>query len=140
MVESSDPHADLGVRPDATQPEIREAFRRRLRQHHPDTRRSAGPADDDQSDAALQRILAAYAALRGAQPPQQDRHTVPPAGPKVSASGTRPNTRGLEASRVFWRPADDTDAGGLDRPELRVGTSLPLLTEELLRWLLRRRG
>jgi hypothetical protein len=62
MGRPTDPYSELGVTPGATPAEIQHAFRRRLREHHPDSR---GPdADGAASDAALQRLLAAYQALR----------------------------------------------------------------------------
>jgi len=58
-----DPHDDLGVSADATMEEIHRAFRRILREHHPDTRPEAA-GHDEESDRALQQALAAYATLR----------------------------------------------------------------------------
>ncbi|MCG5432387.1 J domain-containing protein [Mycobacterium sp. MYCO198283] len=53
----TDPYAVLGVSRTASAAEITRAYRRKLRDYHPDTRR--GDADD-----RLQEVLAAYAALR----------------------------------------------------------------------------
>jgi hypothetical protein len=64
MSAQSDPHAELGVLPGATPAEIHQAFRRRLREHHPDTRPEHDDAIDAASDQALQRVLAAYETLR----------------------------------------------------------------------------
>ena len=58
-----DPYALLGVLPTATAPEIARAYRRLLRDHHPDTStgpRSAGPGHP----LALDEVRAAYALLR----------------------------------------------------------------------------
>jgi len=139
MVNPSDPHAELGVAPDATQPEIHEAFRRRLRQHHPDTRNSAGTADDRESDETLQRALAAYAALRRRPPERPQRSPAPHgAGPAVRGRGHRPSRErhALWVSPVQWEPAGQTQPGDLEpltpRPPLS-GAITPVL---LLRWLL----
>jgi len=58
-----DPYQVLGLSSSASQSEITSAYRRLLREHHPDTRtrpRSSNPAADEH----LQRILSAYALLR----------------------------------------------------------------------------
>ena len=68
MQPPSDPYAELGVPRDATQAQITHAFRRLLRRYHPDTRLAADSGASADSDSALQRVLAAYTALRGAPP------------------------------------------------------------------------
>ncbi len=61
----SDPYTALGVSPTATQAEITHAYRRHLRDHHPDTRHESNSgADDSDADERLHQILAAYAVLR----------------------------------------------------------------------------
>lgn len=62
MVEN-DPYAVLGLTPQATQGQIRRAYRALLRQNHPDTRPSSGPADNTASSSTLQQVIAAYAIL-----------------------------------------------------------------------------
>jgi DnaJ-class molecular chaperone len=57
----TNPYTVLGVSPTATQPEITHAYRRYLRDHHPDTRHKAPNSDADEQ---LRQILAAYALLR----------------------------------------------------------------------------
>lgn len=49
----------LGLTPQATQAQVRRAYRSLLRQNHPDTR----PPDEAVADATLQRASAAYAVL-----------------------------------------------------------------------------
>jgi curved DNA-binding protein CbpA len=61
--EPIDLYAVLGLDPSATQTQIRRAFRALLRRHHPDTRVLEDSAQAKVSDAALQRILSAYAVL-----------------------------------------------------------------------------
>jgi molecular chaperone DnaJ len=57
-----DPYALLGVLPTATAPEIARAYRRLLRDHHPDTRTGGQPGPDH--PLALDEVRAAYALLR----------------------------------------------------------------------------
>lgn len=59
-----DYYAILGVARHATQAEITCAYRVLLRKYHPDTRAPAGGPATAGSDVALQRVLAAYRALR----------------------------------------------------------------------------
>jgi molecular chaperone DnaJ len=92
MRRPTDPYSELGVTPGATPAEIQHAFRRRLREHHPDSR--PPDADEAASDAALQRLLAAYRMLRsrdtGMRPPPV---TIP----------VRPSAD-LRVSPVHWAP------------------------------------
>jgi DnaJ-class molecular chaperone len=57
----TNPYLVLGVSPSATHAEITHAYRRHLRDHHPDMR-SQGP--NSGADERLRQILAAYALLR----------------------------------------------------------------------------
>jgi curved DNA-binding protein CbpA len=57
-----DPYAVLGLPPTATTDEIRRAYLRQVRVHHPDTRPTPQPMPF--ADEQLQRVLAAYALLR----------------------------------------------------------------------------
>jgi len=59
----SDPYAVLGLTPQATQAQVRRAYRTLLRQNHPDTRPLSDPADDADSSTTLQRAIAAYTVL-----------------------------------------------------------------------------
>jgi|SRR5688572_666471 curved DNA-binding protein CbpA len=56
-----DPYRILGVPPAASQAEIANAYRARLRSHHPDTRPS--PSSQD-ADELLREVVAAYDVLR----------------------------------------------------------------------------
>jgi curved DNA-binding protein CbpA len=60
----TDPYMVLGVSPTATPAEITHAYRRRLRNEHPDTRCAESSAD---ADDQLRQILSAYALLRHPQ-------------------------------------------------------------------------
>lgn len=57
-----DPYAVLGVPHDATQDEIARAYRRQLRNHHPDMR--SGTSESHSGHDELQQVLAAYTLLR----------------------------------------------------------------------------
>jgi hypothetical protein len=103
-----DPHAELGVRPGASPEEIHRAFRRRLREHHPDTRPQGGSVDPA-SDHALQRVLAAYAALQQRHPDDVDLgRTEVPAEARQPDRGVRLPPRSpapsLSVTPVRWVP------------------------------------
>jgi curved DNA-binding protein CbpA len=70
MIEDHNPYAVLGVTPVATAAEINHAFRAKLRDVHPDTRRPA--AGGAAGDTQLQRLIAAYHLLR--DPENRARH------------------------------------------------------------------
>ncbi|MBO0884166.1 MAG: J domain-containing protein, partial [Mycobacterium sp.] len=57
----TDPYVVLGVSPTATLAEITHAYRRHLRDHHPDIR---PPAPNGDADERLRQIVAAYTSLR----------------------------------------------------------------------------
>ncbi|RYF61607.1 MAG: J domain-containing protein [Comamonadaceae bacterium] len=63
MATERDPYRVLGLSPSASQAEIASAYRRLLREHHPDTRTHHQPADPA-ADEHLQHVLTAYALLR----------------------------------------------------------------------------
>src|SRR5262245_5250509 len=64
--ESDDPYAVLGLPPTATQDEITNAYRRKVRALHPDVRRTS-QSTPRRSDEQLRRVLAAYELLRDAE-------------------------------------------------------------------------
>lgn len=104
-------HAELGVPPDATQSEIVRAFRRRLRELHPDTRPDRGTAAALASDHALQRLLAAYGALRPRDAPAiphrvAPRRAAPVAQPPTAPSEASCDEWALRATPVRWEPAE----------------------------------
>lgn len=63
MADKLDPHAVLGVAPGASPDEIRAAFRKKARAHHPDAR-----PDDPHAAETFRRIREAYQVLRGKEP------------------------------------------------------------------------
>jgi DnaJ-class molecular chaperone len=79
----TDPYSVLGVSPTATHAEITHAYRRRLRDHHPDIR---SRESNSEADERLRQVLEAYALLRDphrravydrAHPAHQDTGPVP---------------------------------------------------------------
>lgn len=92
---NADPYVVLGISPGATPEEIRAAFRRAVRQRHPDT--SASPTDD----TAVRNVIDAYRLLIDAgrrahhntfHPPQ---HTPEPGAHRIRVQDT------ATASRAF---------------------------------------
>jgi curved DNA-binding protein len=69
------PHAVLGVAPNATPSEIKSAYRKLAMQHHPD--RNGG---SEESAKKFQEVQAAYDALRGDKPQQHQQHQHQPHG------------------------------------------------------------
>jgi curved DNA-binding protein CbpA len=103
----TDPYSVLGVPPTATQAEITHAYRRHLRDYHPD-RRAGDP--NSGADERLRQILTAYAVLRDpdrraaydrAHPARKKAVAVRiPVTHKRSRTDTRPS---LWAGPVRWQ-------------------------------------
>ena len=138
MSDTPDPHVELGVPPDATAEEVHRAFRRRLREHHPDARHDDAP--DRASDEALQRVLVAYQSLRkGALSPAMEKPTVSPSeNPRLQTSANQPWVPGeppIRATSVTWVQSGRAP-GQYPRRE-RIGDPIPTF-DEVIRWLLDR--
>ena len=137
MSAQPDPHAELGVPPNATAAEVHQAFRRRIREHHPDTRPPQDDTTDAASDQALQRSVAAYQALRhqAASPPVEAPSTRQPRRPQAPPDGrSGPGDLPLRATAVHWVRAAGTEPGHYPaRDRTRQGVSWP---DWLIRWLL----
>lgn len=103
-VDHTDPYAALGLTPNATQGEIRRAYRTLVRHHHPDTRARGARTDEAASDATLQQVIAAYAVL-GDQARQSGHR---PAGPAT----------GIQTGRS---PGAPSPRNAPDQPPIRVG-------------------
>jgi curved DNA-binding protein CbpA len=113
-----DLYALLGVRPDADADEVARAYRRRLREVHPDTRDrpAAGP---DAAPADLRALQEAYAVLRDparrARYEAQRRAAQEPVEARRAAAAAPVRARGPRAARdglirvgpVRWEPLRD---------------------------------
>jgi curved DNA-binding protein CbpA len=94
-----DPYLILGVPQAATQAEIAQAYRARLRAHHPDTR--ASQPSPPGSDERLRQILAAYAVLRDpARRAEYDRETADPVSTRPHGSTVPTSTDHRATGRV----------------------------------------
>lgn len=108
-----DHYAVLGVPVDATPGEISRAYRRLVRRHHPDLRGALEPAGAAGADAALERVLRAYAVLRDPgrragydrqfrrAPSRRPGHAGQPERRGAPASYDEPPIR---AGPVIWHP------------------------------------
>lgn len=106
MTDPHNPYDVLGVLPTASQAEITHAYRRHLRDHHPDTRHKAPNAG---ADERLRQILAAYALLRD---PRR----------RADYDRTHPADKGTGPVRVTVTRVDPTDSGSTgEQPPLWVG-------------------
>ncbi len=121
-----DPYALLGVLPTATAPEIARAYRRLLRDHHPDT--STGGQPGPGHPLALDEVRAAYALLRDpAARAEYDRAradrdrapAAPPSRPQPDPRRTAHVTVVAPPVRVV-APERDVPA----QPDIRVGPVL----------------
>lgn len=121
-----DPYALLGVPPTATAPEIARAYRRLLRDHHPDTRTGGQPGPGH--PLALDEVRAAYALLRDpAARAEHDRAratrdrapAAPPSRPQPDPRRTAHVTVVAPPVRVV-APQRDVPA----QPDIRVGPVL----------------
>ena len=107
----TDPYRLLGVSPDATQAEIVHAYRRRVRDHHPDLHtENSQPGSNEQ----LHRILAAYALLRDPRrrADYERTHVARAAeGPvriPITYHETSAEQAPLFAGPVLWQPSRQT--------------------------------
>jgi hypothetical protein len=93
MTGPRDPYVVLGVLPRATRQEIQRAFRRLVRQHHPDTSGGSGSPDE------LSAILSAYAAVRARddEPAGPELDEVTGAERPMAQSPERPSSSGPSA-------------------------------------------
>jgi hypothetical protein len=139
MSAQPDPHAELGVPPNATAAEVHRAFRRRLREHHPDTRPPQDDTTDLASDQALQRALAAYETLRqrAASPPVEPPTEGAPHRVSHQASDGRsgsPVDQPFTVTAVRWVPAAGTGPGYF--PARDRTSRFVAWPDWLIRWLL----
>jgi curved DNA-binding protein CbpA len=103
-VERIDPYVVLGLSPQATQEEIRRAYRTLVRQDYPDTRTPGDPANGAASNSRLQQAIAAYMTLGDpARRAEHDQSTTQntdsrPTRVARSADGQPP----IQAGPVHW--------------------------------------
>ncbi len=107
----TDPYSLLGVSPDATQAEIVHAYRRRVRDHHPDLHtENSQPGCNEQ----LHRILAAYALLRDPrrradyERAHLTRAAEGPVRIPITYHETSPEQAPLFAGPVLWQQSRQT--------------------------------
>ena len=121
-----DPYALLGVLPTATAPEIARAYRRLLRDHHPDTRTGGQPGPGH--PLALDEVRAAYALLRDpAARAEHDRaRATRDRAPAAPPSRPQPDPRRTAHVTVVAPPvcvvAPQRDVPA--QPDIRVGPVL----------------
>ena len=72
MCASADPYDVLGVLASSSADEVRRAYQRLVRQHHPDRSASGGGSSSSDGSAAFQRVQRAYDAVR--EPEARRRH------------------------------------------------------------------
>ena len=108
-VDRTDPYGALGLTPNATQGQIRRAYRALLRQNHPDTRPLGDPAASAASDRTLQQVIAAYAILGDPARRASHDHVAPhtTAVPTRTRPGTpfrrtAPDEPPIQAGPVLW--------------------------------------
>jgi curved DNA-binding protein CbpA len=109
--DAKDLYSVLGLTPQATQEQIRRAYRTVLRQNHPDTRPPANAVDDAASTTALQQAIAAYIVLGDpARRAGYDRRTTPRlTRPSVSVrvvrrfTGADPQQPPIQVGPVHWQ-------------------------------------
>jgi DnaJ-class molecular chaperone len=114
-MQHDDPYAALGLGPEAGQAEITSTFRALLRSHHPDTRPRQPGTRVGASDAALQRVIAAYTVLRDPQrraaydaKAAAARDEPPPAvqpAARRPAQARRSGRSPIQAGPVYWQPS-----------------------------------
>ena len=121
-----DPYALLGVPPTASAQEIARAYRRLLRNHHPDT--GAGPHGAGPGDRlALDEVRAAYALLRDpAARAEYDRARADHDRGRAPAPPSRPEPRRTTHVTVVAPPVTvvEPQRDVPAQPDIRVGPVL----------------
>jgi DnaJ domain len=122
-----DPHAVLGIAPDAGEEEVARAYRELAKRYHPD--HSPGDAE---ADRRMAEINAAYELLRDAQDDQQERRSTvarPHARRRTPGHWLTPQVRTalgrelLEALEADEEVLVVTDAATWDSPRVRLAIS-----------------
>jgi DnaJ-class molecular chaperone len=106
----SDLHAILGLSSQATQGEIRRAYRTLMRHNHPDTRALGDHAETDATNTIARQVIAAYAVLgdparravydrSATHQPSKNRVTV---RPEWRSPQSTPDQSPIQAGPVRW--------------------------------------
>lgn len=106
-------YAVLGLNPQATQEQIRRAYRMLLRRNHPDTSPTGSAAHDAATSTKLQQVMAAYTVLGDpARRAEYDRHPSPrqaptstPIRPVRRFTRADPQQPPIQAGPVVWHRA-----------------------------------
>ncbi len=126
MASGSDHYRVLGVSPKASAAEIRQAYLRRAREHHPDRHLSGPAALRDRHERAMREVNAAWAVLGDAQRrlryDEQRADAATGDTPRGAARGSRSREErwaAEDAAKAAWRPFDDgpDDADPRLRPD-----------------------
>lgn len=99
MSSSGDPYAVLGVEPGASDAELRAAYRRLVKQHHPDHN-----GGSEESEALFEAVQDAYARVRGL------RATATGGSTRSASQSGSAGPRPTGASRAAPGRADDLDS------------------------------
>jgi curved DNA-binding protein CbpA len=103
----------LGLTPQATQEQIRRAYRTLMRQNHPDTHPQSDPAANAASNTTLQQVIAAYTILRDPARRASYDHCTTPSQPSTPTRN-RPrmpvprhplDQPPIQAGPVHWHPS-----------------------------------
>jgi DnaJ-class molecular chaperone len=108
----SDLYAILGLSSQATQGEIRSAYRALMRQNHPDTRTLGDVGDAEAKNTTVRQVIAAYTVLgdparravydRSTSPPH--RMTPTPIHPARRSAQRTPEEPPIRVGPVLWHP------------------------------------
>ena len=112
-VDRTNPYAVLGLTPQATQEEIRRAYRTLMRQNHPDTRALRDAASSAASNTKLHQATAAYTTLSDPASRAEydhgttDERTITPThvDPAVRSPRSPRDQPPIQAGPVHWHPS-----------------------------------
>lgn len=131
----SDPFVVLGVPRDATEDQIKTAYRKMAREHHPDLNRGADEATRKASEEKLKEINAAYEVLKDPQKRAQAANgggfEFGGSGPGPGFHGHGPGGFGFDIRDIFERHYEQHFGGGQSRPINRdIATQVVLSLDE----------
>jgi DnaJ-class molecular chaperone len=111
--DGTDLYAVLGLTSQATQGEIRRAYRTFMRHNHPDTRTPRDVADTEATNTTVQQVMAAYTvlgdpgrrAVYDRHSPFQNVRTPTDSRPVRRFEQRTPETPPIQAGPVLWHPS-----------------------------------